>query len=233
MESGLTRFIMGDLPGAVEDWMKALAEAPNDVELRQFVVSAYSVDPHLVDLARMPTTYSEPTDTPWGEGCITKPLWVTSSGLGLSAVPPSGTSPAVRRASRKNLADLHEQLKKQLDLHDFSGSLATAERILFGSPQDEAAMHAKELCTERLRAMYQAKLGDLQGVPQVVVRADEVPWLDLDQRSGFILSQVDGVSTYAEIVAISGLGMLETLRLLAELTSKKVIGVQPSMRKPE
>ena len=79
-------------------------------------------------------------------------------------------------------------------------------------------------CRERLSTMYRAKLGDLHAVPAVRVPPGEVIWLDLDHRSGFVLAQVDGASSYEEIVELAGMEPLETMRILCDLLEKGAIG---------
>jgi hypothetical protein len=72
--------------------------------------------------------------------------------------------------------------------------------------------------------MYESKLGDLAAVPDVKVPPDQVIWLDLDHRSGFILAQVDGTSTFEELIELTGMDRLEALRIMAQLVQKGVIG---------
>jgi DNA-binding Lrp family transcriptional regulator len=46
----------------------------------------------------------------------------------------------------------------------------------------------------------------------------------MDHRAGFVLSQVDGRTTYDEIIEISGLNELDATRILARLVDQGVIG---------
>lgn len=49
-------------------------------------------------------------------------------------------------------------------------------------------------------------------------------WLNLNHRAGFILSQIDGSVSYDDIIALSGMPRLDTLKILSDLISNKVIG---------
>ncbi|MEM6732003.1 MAG: hypothetical protein AAF658_10635, partial [Myxococcota bacterium] len=70
-----------------------------------------------------------------------------------------------------------------------------------------------------------SKIGDVHAVPTVLCPPDQVIWLDLDHRSGFILSQVDGISSYQDIMEIAGMDHFECATILAGLVSSGVIGL--------
>jgi hypothetical protein len=73
--------------------------------------------------------------------------------------------------------------------------------------------------------MYESKLGPLSAVPRVQVRPEEVLWLNLDHRAGFVLSQIDGQLAWEDVFALAGLPRLDTARILARLVDEGVIGV--------
>ncbi len=71
--------------------------------------------------------------------------------------------------------------------------------------------------------MYESKLGPLAGVPRLAIKPEEVMWLNLDHRAGFLLAQMDGTVDYEELFALSGLPRLDTARILASLIAEGVI----------
>jgi hypothetical protein len=71
--------------------------------------------------------------------------------------------------------------------------------------------------------MFAARLGPLDQVITVVVRPEEVQWLSLDHRAGFLLSLVDGQSTVDEILDISGMTRLDALKILHDLAEQQVV----------
>jgi hypothetical protein len=115
------------------------------------------------------------------------------------------------------------EMRDRYAVGDFSGALALAERIL-GETQDhqEAARYAAN-CRDVLRQMYTARLGSLRQVPRVALPSDQIRWLTLDHRSGFLLSCVDGRSTLEEILDVSGMPVLDALRILCDLQQQSVI----------
>ena len=86
------------------------------------------------------------------------------------------------------------------------------------------ALRVAEQCRQRLRAIYMGRLGELTQVPTLTISRSELRWLTLDHRAGFLLSQVDGRTTFDEIIEISGLSELDATRILARLVEHGVIG---------
>ena len=78
-------------------------------------------------------------------------------------------------------------------------------------------------CTETLIQMFESQLGALHGIPETIVQHDEVIWLNLDHRAGFVLAQIDGTVSYDDLYAICGMSRLDTARILAQLLHEKVI----------
>ncbi len=118
------------------------------------------------------------------------------------------------------------ELRERYALGDFSGALTIAEAILEDDPNNADAQRYAESCRDVLKQMYAARLGALTQIPIVAVPAEQLRWLTLDHRSGFLLSHVDGVSTLEEILDISGMNHLEAMRIIYELLQQKVISLQ-------
>jgi len=106
---------------------------------------------------------------------------------------------------------------------DFTGALVVAESILDSDPDNEDAKRYAQSCREVLMQMYAARLGPMDQVPSVVVPADQITWLSLDHRAGFLLSLVDGVSNIEEILDVSGMSRLDALRIMYTLAQQNVI----------
>jgi hypothetical protein len=108
---------------------------------------------------------------------------------------------------------------------DFTGALVVAESILDTDPDNEDAKRYAQSCREVLTQMYAARLGPMDQVPSVVVPADQITWLSLDHRAGFLLSLVDGVSNLEEILDVSGMTRLDALRIMYTLAQQNVISL--------
>ena len=66
---------------------------------------------------------------------------------------------------------------------------------------------------------------DLAQTPRVLVPIDQISWREFDHRAGFFVSQVDGGTSYDDLIAISGMSRDEAVALLTKLIQRGVIGV--------
>jgi hypothetical protein len=71
--------------------------------------------------------------------------------------------------------------------------------------------------------MFESKLGHLDKIPRVMLKDDEIIWLNLDHRAGFALAQIDGAVTFEDLFAVSGMTRLDTARILAQPVDEGVI----------
>jgi hypothetical protein len=145
-----------------------------------------------------------------------------SEALDLVSRQESSVAPAEPSRRGDPLAELRERYA----LGDFSGALTIAEGLLEDDPENGDAQRYAESCRDVLKQMYAARLGSLDQVPVVAIPAEQLRWLTLDHRSGFLLSHVDGVSTLEEILDVSGMNHLEAMRIIYELLQQKVIALQ-------
>lgn len=87
---------------------------------------------------------------------------------------------------------------------------ATAQKLIYGE-------------ATRLEAMFSDYLGSTQRVPSVALSMEVVMAKAIDPRAAFLLSRIDGMSTFEEIIDISGMAQLEALRHLAWFVADGVI----------
>jgi hypothetical protein len=120
-------------------------------------------------------------------------------------------------------AALMEGARELFSLGDFSGSLELVEKVLALEPDNLEAKGYLQKNEGTLMQMYASKLGDLRRAPRLLTKPDEVIWMNLHHRAGFLLSQVDGNMTYEDLAEISGMSRLETYRILADLVQNGVI----------
>ena len=109
-------------------------------------------------------------------------------------------------------------------LNDFSGALELTNKILQRRPNDGDAQQMHRICEENLIQMFESRLGSMDRRPRVAIKPDEVIWLNLDPRAGFVLAQIDGAVSYEDLYDICGLPRLDTVRILSQLANEKIIG---------
>lgn len=141
------------------------------------------------------------------------------------APAPRADGAAARAAQGQRDVDVWMAAAKDLHaLGDFSGSLEMIEKILKVDPEHGEARDYLRHNEATLVAMYESKLGPLGRIPRLAIKPEEVMWLNLDHRAGFLLSQIDGTVDYESLFALSGLPRLDTARILATLIGDGVIG---------
>lgn len=150
---------------------------------------------------------------------------IPPSALDLVAGPEPGAAVMAPTAvePEKNLEQLVRGIKDLLDLDDFTGALELADKVLQQHPGEARTQRMREEAEQGLTSILTSKLGNLQAVPRVRISGDEIIWLNLDHRAGFVLSLVDGNMSYDEILSVCGLPQIEGLRILANLLQDKVI----------
>ncbi len=156
-----------------------------------------------------------PTDTP-----ATAPVGLRSprgrTGIELAREP---TPPPTPRSP-------HQELHDRYAVGDFTGALVVAESILEQDPEDLEAARYAQSCRDVLTQMYSSRVGALDAAVRIAIPPDQIRWLSLDHRAGFLLSLIDGASTVEEILDICGMPRLDALRLLYMLLEERVIAVE-------
>ncbi len=117
-------------------------------------------------------------------------------------------------------------MRDRFSLGDYTGALELAENVLATDPVNQGALDCAEECRNKLIQMYTARIGPLDRVPVVMVAAEQLRWLSIDHRAGFLLSHIDGVSNLEMILDVSGMPLLDALKILCELVQQRVISVR-------
>ena len=124
------------------------------------------------------------------------------------------------------LAAALDRMREALGADDFTGAIEAGERVIARAPLHPEATAALTRARDNLLRHLESKISDLRAVPSLRIPADEVIWLNLNHREGFILSQIDGVLTFEDILDVCGMPRIEALRVLSNLLTDKVISTQ-------
>ena len=176
-------------------------------------------------------------ESPWDEGSVLQSPQAPGLDLLVDAAPsapaaaapeapvaPSAPAPAPA-AHPDEVAQLMEGARELFELADFTGSLELVEKALDLDPENAEAQDYLSRNEGTLIQMYESKIGPLEAQPQIAINPDEVVWLNLDHRAGFVLAQIDGAVSYEDVFALSGMSRLDTCRILVQLIDEKVIVV--------
>lgn len=126
-------------------------------------------------------------------------------------------------ALNEEVESLLRNARDRLELDDHSGAMDLILKALELAPNDPAVQQMRAKSEQTLQSMLESKLGSLTRVPRVVLKDDEIIWLNLDHRAGFVLAQIDGKMTFDDVFAVSGMSRLDTARILVQLLEEGVI----------
>ena len=96
------------------------------------------------------------------------------------------------KASAHVVMEPLKEMDARFAMGDFSGALIIANEVLAEKPNSHEALAASQKCKEVLHDMYLSRLGSLAKVPRVLIAGDQIRWLSLDHKSGFLISMIDG-----------------------------------------
>ena len=169
-----------------------------------------------------PATSRSPSTSQLGRDPRDPVLELDLGEVARSGPPPPVLIPSEPASSRD--AEITE-MKDRYAMGDFTGALVVAEGMLEVNPDDLDAQRYAQSCRDVLTQMYAARLGALTQRVRVAVPSDQIRWLSLDHRAGFVLSLIDGSSTVEELLDISGMNRLDALRILYTLFDQRVIAL--------
>ena len=130
---------------------------------------------------------------------------------------------ALDTAQGANSEDLLAAAEGLFQNQDFEQSFELCEKVLKEKPDDEKAKGLRVQLCERLLPLYERRLGDLGKVPVVQMPEHAVVWHKLDHRAGFLLSRIDGMLSYDDVLDICGMPRFDACRILVQLIEKEVI----------
>jgi hypothetical protein len=242
LEAGLWLRLSGDNAGARRLFEQALKMDPNNSRARQLLqsdpdsgsaplpselsqepVAAAPVNPFAPQRPperdpSMPAADYEFVDEPI-------PLVQSKPSLPDTVAPPSNLAPPPPPPEDPQavVERLISEAREKRSLDDHTGAMELITQASELAPTDPEVARLRQESEETLLSMYESKLGSLEAIPKVKLKDDEIIWLNLDHRAGFVLSQIDGVMTYEELFMLSGMSRFDTVRILAQLVERGVI----------
>ena len=197
------------------------------------VQSAWDNPPDLLEHSDISPTPLRETDAEVFEQVAAEAPPDEQSGAALDLVAGSAapalsvvaeTAPAVFQGP-DDVATLMKGTRDMLELDDFSGALDLLGKLAEIVPDNDEVLQMRAEAQSGLISIYSSKIGDLGKIPRVSMAQDEIIWLNLDHRAGFILSLVDGHMSFDEILSVSGLELTYGMRILVQLLQERVIEV--------
>ncbi|MBV72066.1 MAG: hypothetical protein CMH52_12130 [Myxococcales bacterium] len=129
-----------------------------------------------------------------------------------------------------DLDDDNESLSTRLQMADrkhragdYEGSLALLKLVLLDEPGHAVATALARLNESKLRDDFLSQLGGLEQRPRLKVTQQEYVWQSLSHVEGFVLSLIDGQTSYADIIEIATMPEKESLQTLIKLLALDII----------
>lgn len=126
-------------------------------------------------------------------------------------------------ARKEEVRALLRGARDLLELDDHSGAMELLVKAQAMAPDDPDVLAMRERSEKTLLNMFESKLGKMETIPRVLLKDDEIIWLNLDHRAGFVLAQIDGTVSFDDLFSVSGMSRIDTARILAQLVEEGVI----------
>jgi len=207
---GLDEYRRGNMQAAVKAWEEAYTLEPTNPRAREFLHSALERI-----YAQMGVTKRVTSVPPVRGGEV--PLRAPAPAPAPVAASPAPPTESEAVTLMRGATDLVNQ-------KDYAGAIDLLGKVLAIEPNNAEAKRMQNESEAILTQQLEARLGGLAQRPRVLLKPDEIRWLDLDPRAGFVLAQIDGAVSYEDLYAICGLEKLDTVRILSQLIDEKVIG---------
>ncbi len=163
--------------------------------------------------ARISVAYGDNTEREGIQGDILdEPPIPRSSGSPMSLVEEMGVS-----------SERRIQMQEHFDIGDYSGALEIAQEILEKDSENTEALKCRKDSRAVLIQMYESRIGSFDQIPVLAIAKEEIIWRNLDAATGFVLSQIDGMLAFEDIMDVSGLPQFETCQILCQLLQDGII----------
>ncbi|MBW2229731.1 MAG: hypothetical protein JRH17_05055 [Deltaproteobacteria bacterium] len=113
-----------------------------------------------------------------------------------------------------------QALLRQEDFGAALDVLRSASGPGFGGIEFEATL---DLTRSRLYACYTEQVGDLSRIPHVESSPGSLKQFNLPSDAGFMLSMVDGTTSVADLISVSGMDAFEALHTLSSLMEAGIV----------
>lgn len=137
----------------------------------------------------------------------------------------SGPAGKTQDSRKFALTERVAEMRRYFELGNFEAAIQTSRLVLEEEPGQLDALGVLEEAAKRQVEMYQSRLGGLDKRPRLLSSPDEIIWLNLHPRAGYLLSFVDGTMAFNDIVTVSAMPKVEVLGVMVKLLQNNAIEV--------
>jgi tetratricopeptide (TPR) repeat protein len=229
LKRGLNHYALGDVSAAIASWEQARTLDPENQALHDYLEAAYDeVDSDPATEISRGVSVGQDDSTP-----------LSSAGEPHARTPPSSaartptrTAKPVAKAGAKTPPraadpdDPDTQISRALTAYK-SGQLREAlrdlQKVADGDPERLDVQGYMQLVRSELAKTSAQEIGDKGRVVSLQISTDDLMKLRLAPDEGFLLSQVDGTLSIADLIALSSSDRVRTLDILARFLREGII----------
>jgi hypothetical protein len=126
----------------------------------------------------------------------------------------------------QRVSELLRQAREHADKGEFLRAVGAVEDATECDEDGTVAPVLLHRHRDLVYRIYEGHIGDLSAVPLISVPMHEISSHSLDHRTGFLLSRIDGMLTFEDILDVAGMPRMEAYTILSRLLRKGVIEVR-------
>lgn len=127
---------------------------------------------------------------------------------------------------RRRIFDLLSLAREAAERGAHVQAVEAAEMALDEDPEGRVAPVILHRHRDLLYRIFEGHIGDMDQVPYVCAPLHQIAAEQLDHRTGFLLSRIDGMLTFEDILDIAGMPRLDAYRILSRLLRRGFIDVR-------
>ena len=132
-----------------------------------------------------------------------------------------------RSGNGHSVSTLIRDAQQLLRGRDFEGALDLYQMAASLDPERIELEGYVDLLRSRLVKGYRERIGAAGRVPKLLVPVDQITRFNLPADAGFVLSLIDGRTSFGELLSVTSMGPFEALRIVAGLLDAGIVGVAP------
>ena len=138
-----------------------------------------------------------------------------------------GTAQGAKAVSRRDVsvATLVRDAQQLLRGNDYEGALDLYQMAASLDPEKIELEGYVDLLRSRLVKRYRERIGDASRIPKLLVPPGQITRFNLPADAGFVLSLIDGRTSFGELLSVTSMGPFEALRIVAGLLDAGIVEI--------
>jgi hypothetical protein len=124
-----------------------------------------------------------------------------------------------------SVSTLVRDAQRRLRGQDFEGALDLYQMAAALDSERIELEGYVDLLRSRLVKRYRERIGDASRVPKLLVPLDQITGMNLPADTGFVLSMIDGRTSFGELLSVTSMGPFEALRIVARLLDAGIVEI--------